>query len=76
VDRQYVGIDLHRRRSVVLRMSATGKKVSWVPTANDPMAIAAAAEAGAVPEVVVEAIGAVRPCASRLCSGQSDIEAS
>jgi hypothetical protein len=57
-------------------MSATDKKLSWVSIANDPMAIAAAAEAGPVPEGVVEAIGAARPCAPRLCSGQSDIEAS
>jgi transposase len=56
MDRQYVGIDLHRRRSVVVRMSATGEKLSCVRVANDPMAIAAAvAEAGPDPEVVIEA---------------------
>ena len=56
MDRQYVGIDFHRRRSVVVRMSAAGEKLSSVRVDNDPMAIAAAvAEAGPDPEVVVEA---------------------
>jgi transposase len=56
VDREYVGIDLYRRRSVVVRMSATGEKLSCVRIANDPMAIAAAAvAAGPEPEVVIEA---------------------
>ena len=46
----------HRRRSVVVRMSAAGEKLSSVRVDNDPMAIAAAvAEAGSDPEVVVEA---------------------
>jgi hypothetical protein len=55
-DREYVGIDFHRRRSVVVRVSATGEKLSSVRSAKDPMAIAAAvAEAGPDPEVVVEA---------------------
>jgi hypothetical protein len=30
MDRQYVGIDFHRRRSVVVRLSATGEKLSSV----------------------------------------------
>jgi hypothetical protein len=56
MDRQYVDIDFHRRRSVVVRMSATGGKLSSVRILNDPVAIAAAvAEAGPDPEVVVEA---------------------
>jgi hypothetical protein len=56
MDRQYVGIDFHRRRSVVVRMSATGEKLSTVRIANDPVALAAAvAAAGPEPEVVVEA---------------------
>jgi hypothetical protein len=56
MDRQYVGIDFHRRRSVVVRMSATGEKLATTRVANEPMAIAAAvAEAGPDPEVVVEA---------------------
>jgi hypothetical protein len=56
MDRQYVGIDFHRRRSVVVRLSATGERLSSVRIPNDPLAIAAAvAEAGSDPEVVVEA---------------------
>jgi hypothetical protein len=56
MDRQYVGIDFHRRRSVVVRLSATGEKLSSVRIPNDPVVIAAAvAEAGPAPEVVVEA---------------------
>lgn len=56
MDRQYVGIDLHRRRSVIVRLSAAGETLSSVRVANDRLAIAGAvAEAGPDPEVVVEA---------------------
>jgi hypothetical protein len=56
MDRQYVGIDFHRRRSVVVRLSGAREKLSSVRILNDPLAIAeAVAEAGADPEVVVEA---------------------
>ncbi len=53
---EYVGIDLHRRRSVIVRKNAAGDKVSSVRVANNALAIAAAvAEAGPEPEVVIEA---------------------
>jgi hypothetical protein len=56
MDRQYVGIDFHRRRSVIVRMSASGEKLSATRVANDPLEIGAAvAEAGPEPEVVIEA---------------------
>src|ERR687897_2317776 len=56
MDRQYVGIDFHRRRSVIVRVSAAGEKLSGVRVANDALAMAGAvAEAGPDPEVVVEA---------------------
>jgi transposase len=56
MDRQYVGIDFHRRRSVIVRVSAAGEKLSTTRVANEPLAIAAAvAEAGPNPEVVIEA---------------------
>ena len=56
MDRQYVGMDFHRRRSVMVRVSPSGEKLSCVRIPNDPVAIAAAvAEAGPDPEVVVEA---------------------
>jgi transposase len=53
---QYVGIDLHRRRSVIVRMSGEGDKLSCVRLPNDPIEIAAEmAKAGESPEVVIEA---------------------
>jgi transposase len=56
MDREYVGIDFHRRRSVIVRLNEQGEKLSAVRVANDPLAIAAAvAEAGPDPEVVIEA---------------------
>jgi transposase len=56
MDRQYVGIDFHRRRSVIVRVSSTGERLATTRVANDPLAIAAAvAEAGPDPEVVIEA---------------------
>jgi transposase len=55
--RQIVGIDLHRRRSVVVRMAAdTGERLGTVRIDNDPMALAAEiADAGEHPDVVLEA---------------------
>ena len=56
MDRQYVGIDFHRRRSVIVRKYAAGEKLSSVRVPNDPLAIAAVvADAGPEPEVVIEA---------------------
>jgi transposase len=56
VEREYVGIDLHRRRSVIIRKNAAGELLSKVHIDNDPMAMAAAvAAAGPEPEVVLEA---------------------
>lgn len=53
---QYVGIDLHRRRSVVVRMNAEGEKLSCVRIPNDPVEVASEmAKAGESPEVVIEA---------------------
>ncbi len=54
--REYVGIDLHRRRSVIVRVSPEGEKLSAVRIANDPVAMSlAVAEAGPDAEVVLEA---------------------
>ncbi|MGW9030374.1 hypothetical protein ACWGQ5_41095 [Streptomyces sp. NPDC055722] len=36
---QYVGIDLHRRRSVVVRQTADGMQLSAVRILNDPVAL-------------------------------------
>ncbi len=55
--RQVVGIDLHRRRSVIVRMAAdTGERLGTARIDNDPMALGAEiAKAGEWPEVVLEA---------------------
>jgi transposase len=54
-EQQYVGIDLHRRRSVIVRMSEAGEVLSTVKIDNDPVALAmAVAEAGPDPEVALE----------------------
>ena len=56
MDTEYVGIDFHRRRSVIVRLSAQGDRLSVVRIANEPAALAAAvAAAGPCPEVVIEA---------------------
>jgi transposase len=53
---QYVGIDLHRRRSVIVRQDADGEVLEQVRIDNDPVALACAIEkAGPNPEVVLEA---------------------
>jgi transposase len=54
--RQYVGIDLHRRRSVIVRMTPEGEQLGWVRLDNDPVALGVElAKAGPDPEVVLEA---------------------
>ena len=54
--REYVGIDLHRRRSVTYRMDTTGKKLDCVRIDNDPMRFGEeVAKAGPGAEVVIEA---------------------
>jgi transposase len=55
-DQQYVGIDLHRRRSVIVRRSQAGETLDTVRIDNDPVALAAElAKAGEHPEVILEA---------------------
>jgi len=54
--RQVVGIDLHRRRSVIVRMDSAGQRLDTVRIDNDPLALAAQiAKAGEHPQVVLEA---------------------
>ena len=54
--RQYVGIDLHRRRSVIVRMTEDGEVLDTVRIDNDPVALSLElAKAGADPEVALEA---------------------
>jgi transposase len=54
--KQFVGIDLHRRRSVIVRQTDSGEQISAVRIVNDPVALALEIEqAGSNPEVVLEA---------------------
>jgi len=54
VPRQYVGVDLHRRRSVIVRMDQTGRVLGTTHVLNDPVSFAlAVAEAGEGPEVAL-----------------------
>jgi transposase len=54
--RQIVGMDLHRRRSVLVRMSQTGEQLAVVRIDNDPITLGQQiAAAGESPEVVLEA---------------------
>src|SRR5207248_11334274 len=56
VTREYVGIDLHRRRSVVIRKNAAGELLGKVHIESTATALAdAVAAAGPAPEVVLEA---------------------
>ena len=53
---QYVGIDLHRRRSVIVRRNQAGETLDTVRIDNDPVVLAAElAKAGEHPEVILEA---------------------
>lgn len=53
---QYVGIDLHRRRSVIVRRNQAGETLEKVRIDNDAVALAAElAKAGEHPEVILEA---------------------
>jgi hypothetical protein len=40
VDRQYVGIDFHRRRSVIVRLNGVGERLGVDRVANDPFEFA------------------------------------
>jgi hypothetical protein len=54
--RQFVGIDLHRRRSVLVRMTEAGERLETVRISNDPEYLRQVmARAGEHPEVVLEA---------------------
>jgi transposase len=56
VETRYVGIDLHRRRSVIVHKDSDGKLLETVHLDNDPAAFAAELKkAGEHPEVILEA---------------------
>jgi hypothetical protein len=54
--RQVVGMDLHRRRSVLVRMTEDGRRLGMARIANSPQELRAQiARAGKCPKVVLEA---------------------
>jgi transposase len=56
MDRQYVGIDFHRRRSVIVRMDGEGTRLGLHRIVNDPLELQAVmALCGEAPRVVIEA---------------------
>jgi transposase len=56
MERRYVGIDLHRRRSVIVTMTESGDVLSAIRIPNDPVAMSiAVAEAGEGADVAFEA---------------------
>jgi len=56
VSRQYVAIDLHHRRSLIVRENERGEELGTVRIDNDPVTMSIAlAEAGPNPEVAIEA---------------------
>ncbi len=56
MERQYVAIDLHAKRSLIVRENQAGEELGVTRIDNDPMALAAVlAEAGPEPEVAIEA---------------------
>jgi transposase len=56
MDRQYVGIDFHRRRSVIVRLSADGERLGLHRIVNDPCELMAVMTlCGDAPQVVIEA---------------------
>lgn len=56
MERQYVAVDLHRRRSLIVRQNKEGEELGVVRIDNSPVALGVAlADAGPEPEVAVEA---------------------
>ena len=56
MDRQYVGIDFHRRRSVIVRLGSDGERLGLYRIVNDPFELSAVmAQCGESPQVVIEA---------------------
>ena len=54
--REIVGLDLHRHRTVMVRMTPTGERLEVARFANDPAVLREqVAKAGPAPEVVLEA---------------------
>ena len=79
--RQFVGIDLHRRRSVIVRMSDAGQVLEAVRIHNDVERLTQVmARAGEAPEVVLEAtygwywaVDALQDAGASSCVRQSGV---
>jgi transposase len=73
-NRQVVGMDLHRRRSVLVRMTEDGRKLETVRIDNSPAALRAVlARAGNSPRVVVEATYGWYWAADTLAAGGAEV---
>ena len=73
-DRQYVGIDFHRRLSVMVRLNRSGDRLAVTRVANDPFELTAAmADAGDSPAVVLGDLCALIACGS--CLGEARLRA-
>ena len=71
---QVVGMDLHRRRSVLVRMTEDGRKLETVRIDNSPAALRAVlARAGTNPRVVVEATYGWYWAADTLAAAGADV---
>jgi len=56
MDRQYVGIDFHRRRSVIVRLSGSGERLGLHRIVNEPFELVQVLGlCGEAPQVVIEA---------------------
>ncbi len=56
MERQYVAIDLHLRRSLIVRENEAGEELGVMRIDSDPVALSLAmGEAGPNPEVTIEA---------------------
>ena len=72
--RQIVGMDLHRRRSVLVRMTEDGRKLETVRIENSPQALRAVlARAGKHPRVVVEATYGWYWAADTLAAAEAEV---
>ena len=72
--RQVVGIDLHRRRSVLVRMTGDGRRLSTARITNSPAELRRAiAAAGTTPRFVLEATYGWYWAADGLAAGGAEV---
>jgi transposase len=72
--RQVVGMDLHRRRSVLVRMTEDGRRLGMAKIANSPQDLRAQiARAGKCPKVVLEATYGWYWAADTLAAAEAEV---